>query len=211
MTGPDRVDLPLRDEPSPAAVRSSELLLTGRIWDVRRDVVELAGGAVVTRDVVTHPGAVAVLAMDDEQRVLLIRQCRHPISALNWELPAGLRDVAGEDPVVTAQRELLEETDLRADTWSHLVTLHPSPGSLDEAIEVYLAQDIREVPAAERHERTDEEAGIVAQWAPITTVVDAIVRGDLHNGPLVAAILVQHARLSAGAADDRPAARHHPT
>lgn len=207
MTG---TDLPLRDEPGAATVTLSELLLNGRIWDVRRDVVELPDGAEVTRDVIAHPGAVAVVAMDEEQRVLLIRQYRHPIGTVNWELPAGLRDVAGEDPVVTARRELLEETDLQARTWTPLVTLHPSPGSLDEAIEVFLARDVTAVPSEERHERTDEEAGIVAQWVPITTVVDAIVRGDLHNGPLIAAILVLHARLVQGACDDRPAVRNHP-
>ena len=143
---------PLRDELLIRSVTSSEVVFEGAVWDVRRDIFELEGETLV-REVVDHPGAVAVLALDDEDRALLIRQYRHPVGAHEWEIPAGLLDVEGEDPLVGAQRELLEEADLTADDWWVLTDYFTSPGGMNEAIRIYLARGLHPVPEAERHER----------------------------------------------------------
>ncbi|HET8778909.1 MAG TPA: NUDIX hydrolase, partial [Agromyces sp.] len=110
---------PLADEPAELPLLASERVFDGRIWDVRRDTFEL-GGAALAREYVDHPGAVAVLALDDDDRVFLIRQYRHPVRTHDWEIPAGLLDVADEDPLLAAQRELAEEGDLAASEWAVL-------------------------------------------------------------------------------------------
>jgi len=119
---------PIADEPTAQPVQSSEQVYEGRVWDLRRDVVELGDGTIV-REYVEHPGAVAVLALDDDDRVFLICQYRHPIRARDWEIPAGLLDVPGEEPLAAAQRELAEEGDLAASDWAVLTDFFSSPGS----------------------------------------------------------------------------------
>jgi len=95
----------IKDQPEHWPVASSAELLRARLVTVRSDKVRTPDNQLAERDVVLHPGAVAVLALDDADRILMIRQYRHPVGHLLWEIPAGLRDVAGEDPWVTAQRE----------------------------------------------------------------------------------------------------------
>ena len=102
---------PLADAPTELRVASSETVFEGRVWDVRRDVVELGDGQTVTRELIAHPGAVGIVALDDEERVLLVRQYRHPVGSYLWEPPAGLLDVAGEPPYETAS--LSNPTSLR--------------------------------------------------------------------------------------------------
>ena len=99
----------IADEPATLQVRSSRTVHHGMVWDVRRDAVDLGDGQTVTREVVDHTGAVGVVVLDAEDRVLLLRQYRHPVRSYLWEPPAGLLDVAGEDPQVAAARELAEE------------------------------------------------------------------------------------------------------
>ena len=120
----------------PVAERTE--IFHGRVWSVVRDKVRI-GESDSVRDVVIHPGAVAIIAVDDHDHVLLIRQYRHPVSMYLFEPPAGLLDVAGEPPLVTAKRELAEEAGMKADTWHVLVDLFNSPGGSSEAIRVYLA------------------------------------------------------------------------
>ena len=117
----------LRDDPTSPPVLSSERVFDGRVWDVRRETFELDGQPIL-RDFVDHPGAVAVLAMDERDRVLLIKQYRHPVRSRDWELPAGLLDITGESPLIAAQRELAEEVDLVAETWDLLSEFMTSPG-----------------------------------------------------------------------------------
>src|SRR2546421_12084195 len=119
----------IRDEPAHWPVVSSAELVRGRLVTVRTDKVRMPDNQVAERDVVIHPGAVAVLALDDASQVLLIRQYRHPVGRLLWEIPAGLRDVAGEAPWATARRELLEEAGYRARDWRGAVVLHNPPAS----------------------------------------------------------------------------------
>lgn len=179
---------PLRDELATPSVISSEVVFDGAVWDVRRDTFDLEGQTLV-REVVDHPGAVAVLALDEDGDALLIRQYRHPVAAHEWEIPAGLLDIAGEDPLVAAQRELLEEADVTADDWAVLVDYFTSPGGLDEAIRVYLARGLHPVAESERHERDGEEALIVHRTVPLDEIAEAVLSGDLHNSTLIIAAL----------------------
>lgn len=194
----------LRDELGAASVRSSEVVFDGAVWDVRRDTFELEGETLV-REVVDHPGAVAVLALDEHDDALLIRQYRHPVAAHEWEIPAGLLDVAGEDPLLAAQRELLEEADVTADHWAVLVDYFTSPGGLDEAIRVYLARGLHPVPASERHERDGEEAHIVHRRLSLDEVAAAALAGDVHNSTLIIAALAARAAREGGWTSLRPA------
>ncbi|CAN5317196.1 NUDIX hydrolase [soil metagenome] len=164
------------------------LIHAGKIWDIVSDVVDL-GPTQVLREYVDHPGAVAVIAVDEQDRVLLVSQYRHPVRSELWEPPAGLLDVAGEPAVVAAARELAEEADLRADTWHVLVDFYTTPGGSSERIEVFLARDLHEVPEGERHVRLDEEADMVPVWVPLDDAVDAVLAGRLHSPTAVVGVL----------------------
>ena len=185
------VDQPLVDEPLSPRIISTSLDFEGRVWNVRRDVFEY-NGHELTRDYVDHTGAVAVLVLDEQRRVLLIQQYRHPIRERDWEIPAGLLDIEGEDPLVAAKRELGEEVDLTASEWSHLVTFHSSPGGSNELITVFLAQGISATEAS--YDRTEEEADIVVRWVPLEEVVAGVLAQDLKNSILAIAVLAAHAR-----------------
>lgn len=209
-TGPgDRV-LPdgLADGPADRPVASSTTAFAGLKWDVVADDVALDGHGTHRREYVHHPGAVSVLAVEGAagaERVLLIHQYRHPVRMDLWELPAGLLDEPGEDPAVAAARELAEEADLEAGELQVLVDYLPSPGGSDEAHRVYLARDVRPVPAARRHVRTEEEAGIVTAWVDLDEAVDAVLTGRIHNVGAVAGILAAAAARARGWATLRPA------
>ena len=194
------------DAPSPRRLLSTEKVYEGRIWDVVSDSFQLSEtGESLTRDYIDHPGAVAVLPMNDAGEVLLIRQYRHPVGMDLWEIPAGLLDVEGEDFVVGAARELAEEADLAAAEWNVLVDFFNSPGSSSEAIRIYLARGLTEVPHHERHERTDEEAEIEFHWIALDDAVAAVLEGRLHNPSAVVGILAAAAAKADGFAGLRPA------
>jgi ADP-ribose pyrophosphatase len=194
------------DAPSPRRLLSTEKVYEGRIWDVVSDSFQLSEtGEALTRDYIEHPGAVAVLPMNNAGEVLLIRQYRHPVGMDLWEIPAGLLDVEGEDFVVGAARELAEEADLAAAKWNVLADFFNSPGSSSEAIRIYLARDLTEVPHHDRHERTDEEAEIEFHWISLDEAVAAVLGGRLHNPSAVVGILAAAAALADGFAGLRPA------
>ena len=195
----------VRDVVAPRPVVRRELVHHGRIWDVVADDVDLGGGTVVSREVVDHPGAVAVVALDDDGRVLLLRQYRHPVGRELWEVPAGLLDVAGEPADVAAARELGEEADLRAARWDVLVDYYTSPGGSSEALRVFLARDLSAVPDAERHVREDEERDIELRWVALDDAVDAVLGGAVHNPSAVVGVLAAHAARAAGWSTLRPA------
>jgi 8-oxo-dGDP phosphatase len=189
----------IRDETGSWPVRQSSTLARGRIVTVRTDQVELPDGELMTREVVEHPGAVAILALDEEDRVLMIRQYRHPVGAMLWEIPAGLRDVVGEPLLETARRELVEEAGYRAATWHVLADYASSPGITTERLRVYLARDLTVVPAAEReYVPEDEEAYLTTAWIPLGDAVRAILAGDLHNGVAIVGILSAYAARADG-------------
>lgn len=171
------------------ALVSSEAAYDGRVVRVRRDVVAMPGGGTAQRDVVVHPGAVGVVALDGAEQVLLLRQYRHPVGRPLWELPAGLLDQSGESALAAARRELAEEASVRAGQWAVLVDALTSPGMTDEAIRVYLARDITPVPETEQHERENEEAELVVSWVPLDEAVRRVLAGDLENAMAVIGVL----------------------
>ena len=196
----------ITDEPEHWPVVSSAELLRSRLVTVRADKVRIPDNDVAERDVVLHPGAVAVLALDDADRILMIRQYRHPVGRLLWEIPAGLRDVPGEPPWVTAPRELVEEAGYRARDWRVLADYYSSPGFSTERLRVFLARDLEPVPAAERHfVPSDEEAHLLLGWLPLDEAVRKVFAGELHNGPAVLAIMAGYAARSEGYDRLRPA------
>jgi ADP-ribose pyrophosphatase len=170
-------------------VVSTEVAMEGLVWDVVRDRVDLGEAGEVTREYVRHPGAVAVAALDEQGRICLIQQYRHPVRAFEWEIPAGLLDVDGEPPHVAAARELHEEADLTAATWHVLADYVSSPGGLDEGLRVFLARDLAVVPDHEQHERDGEELGMPVRWVPLEEVRDAVLAGRVHNATLAIAAL----------------------
>ena len=168
----------LEDDFVTPEILDSELAYKGRVWDIRSERFALEGDAL-TRDFMDHTGAVAVLALDDRDRVLLIKQYRHPVRMREWELPAGLLDIRGESPLVAAQRELAEEADLVAESWDLLSEFMTSPGGSNEVLRVYLARGVSAAP--EVFARTEEEAGIEVRWVPLDDIVDAVLSRDLQN------------------------------
>lgn len=194
------------DMPSPRRLLSSSTVYEGRIWDVVSDAFQLSEDTgTLVRDYIDHPGAVAVLPMNDDGEVLLLRQYRHPVGMDLWEIPAGLLDIEGEDFVVGAARELAEEADVTAATWNVLADFFNSPGSSSEAIRIYLARGLRELPEAERHVRTEEEAEIELRWVPLSDAVAAVLEGRLHNPSAVVGILAAAAAQADGFKNLRPA------
>ncbi len=158
---------------------------TGAVWDIDSDVVDLGDEVTVTRDYVLHTGAVAIMALNDRNELYLVKQYRHPVRMECWEPPAGLMDMPGEEALGTAQRELWEEADLTARQWDVLVDSYTSPGGSTESIRIFLARDVAEVPASERHQREAEEAQMTGAWIPVAEVVDAVLTGRVHSPPLV--------------------------
>ena len=173
---------------------------------VRTDKVRFPGDQLAERDVVIHPGAVAVLTLDDADQILMIRQYRHPVGHLLWEIPAGLRDVDGEAPWATAQRELAEEAGYRARDWRVLADYYSSPGYSTERLRIFLARDPELIPPAERDFVPEhEEAHLLLSWLPLDAAVRKIFAGELHNGPAALAILAAYAARPQGYDQLRPA------
>lgn len=185
----------LADERAEVRVLDSELLVRGHVWDVRRDRFEFGGDELV-RDYLDHTGAVAVLAIDDEERVLLIRQYRHAIAHRDWEIPAGLMDAPGESGLRAAQRELAEEADLRAERWDLLLDLFLSPGGTSEAMRIFLARDLHRVD--HDYVRADEEAELLPRWVPLAEAVEAALDGRVQNAVTVSAVLAAWAARGRG-------------
>ena len=179
---------------------SSETLHTGKIFALRRDRVRMPGGKDVTREVVEHFGAVAVVAMDDDGNIAMVYQYRHAFGRRLWELPAGLLDIHGEAAHLTAARELKEEAGLQASAWRVLVDLDSTPGFSDESVRVYLATGLSEVGRPEAH---DEEADMTLQWYPLAEAARKVLNGEIVNAIAVAGILAAHA-VATGFVEPRP-------
>lgn len=182
-------------------VVSSETTYAGRIISVRKDVVRMPGDTTSPRDVVEHPGAVGVVALDESGQVLLVNQYRHPVRRRLDELPAGLLDVEGEPALETAQRELAEEAGYAADTWHVLVDTLTSSGMTDEAIRVFLARDLREV---ERDVQEHEELDMTSSWLPLEEAVRLVLIGELENGMAAVGLLAADRAVRNGFTGLRP-------
>lgn len=179
------------------SVVSSRDVHIGRVVGLRVDEVVMPGGGTASREVVEHLGAVAVCALDADAAVTLVHQYRHPMRDRLWELPAGLLDADGEDPVTTARRELVEEVGLRADRWETLVDVAASPGFTDEVVRIFLARDLTEV---DRQAHGEEEADLVVKKFPLAEAVRMALSGEIVNGPTVSGVLAAHTVLSAAVA-----------
>ena len=163
-------------------VTDSELLIDAPILALRRDTVTMPGGSTATREVVEHFGAVAVVAVDANERIAMVEQYRHTVGRRLWELPAGLLDFDGENALVTAQRELVEEAGLKAGKWSVLVDLVTSPGFAEEAVRVFLATDLTET---DRPEAAEEEADMGFAWVPLDEARADVMNGRIANLSLI--------------------------
>ncbi|WP_116451876.1 NUDIX domain-containing protein [Blastococcus litoris] len=178
-------------EPAPHEFRllASETVYDGRVLSLRLDTVAMPGGGDSVREVVAHPGAVAVVALDDGDGVVLVRQFRHPVGRHLWELPAGLRDADGEPPLETAKRELAEEVQLAAGRWSLLTTTYSSPGFCDEQVLVYLAEELSDVPRPDGFVVEHEEADMTVERVPLADAVQRVFDGDIRNASAVVGLL----------------------
>ena len=168
---------------------SSRIVYTGHVMSLRVDQVRMPGGEVKDREVIEQPGAVGVVALDEAGRVVLIRQYRHPVSDWLIELPAGLLDVPHEPGRLTAARELAEEAALTAGRWDLLIDLRNSPGLSQEAVRVYLARDLADVPDADRYVGADEETDLGVHRVDLDEAVAAVFTGEIQNSLAVAGLL----------------------
>ena len=170
-------------------VRARHERFTGRMFSIVTDDVEMPGDVVASRDYMRHVGAVGVVALDESERIVLVRQYRHPVGMHLWELPAGLIDVPGEPLEHAAARELAEEADLVAASWQLIADIHTSPGSSDEMIRLFLARDLADVPAPDRFEREHEEAELTTERVALDDAVAMVFRGEVTNAAAVVGIL----------------------
>jgi ADP-ribose pyrophosphatase len=199
----------ISDEPWAAPVTDRRIAHHGHVWDVVTESIDYNGETLV-RDLIDHPGAVAVVALNEADEVMLIQQYRHPIRHRDWEIPAGLLDVDGEPPLLAAQRELAEEVDLVAADWAVLTDMATSPGGSNEMIRIFLARGLSGAPSV--HDRGAEEADIVTRWVSLDEAAEAVLRRQVQNGPTMVGILAAHAARARGwetlAAADSPWPRH---
>ncbi|MER6524969.1 NUDIX hydrolase [Streptomyces sp. NPDC001508] len=178
----------IKDSPEEWEIRATETPFVGNKTSVRTDEVVMPDGAVVRRDYQVHPGSVGVLALDEEDRVLLIRQYRHPVRQKLWEIPAGLLDVPGENPLHAAQRELYEEAHVKAEDWRVLTDVYTTPGGCDEAVRIFLARNLSEADG-ERFAVEDEESDLEYARVPVDELVRGVLAGELHNNCLAVGVL----------------------
>jgi len=179
---------------------ASETAYVGKIFAVRTDDVVMPNGTPARRDVVEHFGAVAVVALDERDNVVMVHQYRHPIGRRLWELPAGLLDFDGEAPHLTAARELEEEAGLKADHWQLLLDVDSTPGFSDESVRIYLATGLAAIGRPVAH---DEEADLRVERMPLAEAVRRVFGGEIVNALAVAGILAAHA-VRTGVAETRP-------
>ena len=185
------------------AVLASTRRFEGNVISVRTDEVRMSDGTVATREIVEHPGAVGVVALDDDDRIVLINQYRHPVGRYLDELPAGLLDVPGEAALEAARRELSEEAGIAASDWHVLVDLYTSPGMTDEAIRVFLARGLSD--ALERFAPQHEEITLTVSRIPLYKAVRRALSGEITNAAAVAGICAVGLARANGWRDLRPA------
>lgn len=179
--------------PLDETVIGSDVLYRGRYLSLRIDTIERADGSRATREIVGHPGAVAIVAVDAEDRVALVRQWRVAAGSALLEIPAGTLDVDAatnrvEDPDAAAARELEEETGLRATTWRRLASFWTAPGFATELMHLYLATGL--VPAAANRLGPDEDERLVLVWQPFDEAVAAAARGAFADAKTILGLLV---------------------
>jgi 8-oxo-dGDP phosphatase len=184
-------------------VVGTETKFKGNVITVRVDDVRMSDGKVAKREVVAHPGAVAIVALDDQGKIVLVNQYRPAVRARFDELPAGLLDVDGESALMAAQRELLEETGLAADEWNVLVDIYSSPGMTDEAVRIYLARGLAATNSD--FEAEHEEITMTVFRESLSEAVRRVLSGTITNASAVSGILAAVHGRATGWRDLRPA------
>lgn len=195
----------IADIADPWPVDSHTYMAQGRVCGFVRDVIQTPDGEQMTREYMTHPGAVGVMALDDQGRVAVVRQYRHPVGFRLYEPPAGLLDHDGEDYLLAAQRELAEEAQLAASSWHVLVDIFSSPGGCEESIRMYLATGITATERPKGFELEGEEAHMDTVWVPVGDLIDAILDGRVQSPSMVSGTLALAAALHRGLDTLRPA------
>ncbi|MFE3603188.1 NUDIX domain-containing protein [Streptomyces sp. NPDC059096] len=185
----------IKDTPEEWRVTATTTPFRGNKTSVRTDDVVMPDGTVVKRDYQVHPGSVAILALDAGGRVLVLRQYRHPVRHKLWEIPAGLLDVPGENPLHAAQRELYEEAHVKAEDWRVLTDVYTTPGGCDEAVRIFLARELSEAQG-ERFQVSEEEADMELARVDLTELVRGVLAGELHNNCLAVGVLALTAALA---------------
>jgi ADP-ribose pyrophosphatase len=180
---------------APYRVTATTERFAGRVFSTITDTVTTPDGASADRDYVRHAGAVAVVAVDAESNVVLVRQYRHPVRDVLWELPAGLLDVDGEDPAVAAMRELAEETNLVARSVEPLISIYTSPGYSDERIQIFLARELAPVGPDHAFEKVFEEATMTTHRVPLADALSMVDSGEIVNGVCAVGLLAAARRL----------------
>ena len=184
-----------QDEHVPVRLVSSQTVFKGKVFDIQRDELILTHSEQpIVREYMAHPGAVVIVALrgdEGNEEILLERQYRHPVRAKLWEVPAGLLDIPGEDPLIGAQRELAEEADLTAQHWDVLLDIFNSPGCSSESIRIFLARGLEST--GQTFDREDEEADFEYQLVRLDDAVTAALDGRLHNASTVSAVLATDA------------------
>jgi len=173
-------------------VISSDLVFGGRIWDVVSERFEF-GDQKLTREFVRHPGAVAVVAIDDQQRVLMIQQYRHPVRKKLWELPAGLLDIEGEAKAHAAERELMEETGYRAGRIEPLIDFYTTPGGNSEQISIFLATELELV--GHNEELEGEETQLLVEWIPVSVVLESVLKSEVMSPTTMVGVMAMAQKL----------------
>lgn len=186
------------DQPMAWDVASSEVLAHGRVCNFVQQTVVPPRGEPFSRQFISHPGAVGIIAIDDQDRVAVVNQYRHPVGLELVEPPAGLLDVEGEDFLLAAQRELAEEVQLQAAQWRILVDVCTSPGGSEESARVYLASELSPAQHPEGFVLEDEEAHMSMSWVPFEELVDGVLQGRLQSPLLVAGIMALAAARGTG-------------
>lgn len=197
----------IADKPVAWEVRSTDVLATGRVSSFVNDHVVTPSGDVIDRQYVTHPGAVAVVAWDeDADSIACLRQYRHPVRMELVEIPAGLLDAEGEDFVDAARRELAEEVELAAGRWEVLVDMCTTPGACEESLRIYLARDISRASRPDGFELEGEEAHMTWDWVPRSELTAAVFEGRCQSPTLVAGVLALEAAILSGRVEQLRAA-----
>ena len=181
-----------KDRPAPLAISKSEVVFEGKIWDITRESFDYNGETLV-REFVAHPGAVAVVALNDADQVLLINQYRHPVREYLWEIPAGLLDLPGESKLEAAKRELLEETGYIAESWEELIEFHTTPGGNNETIAIFLARQLRH--QGHELELEGEETDLKVEWVSLSEALDSVLASEMRSPSAAVGIMAAARKL----------------